>query len=990
MFNVCPRLSVRLGLHRLGVRRSSSVFDPFFSSNERERVRKDVKERNKMGGIPITVEKANDVNLEEVLKHIQRPIYADTMGYYGVFKLAKVFKSFIRKETILKNLIIPTSLKKIEMNKPVDMGSLVEFIVDDEVRVGVVIKPPLGHFKTNLVSLEVLTAEGKIIETTQSRITLHIPNFIDASFLYRIENDKTYTEYQQVQYALISLIHFTSHGLEITMHRINAFAIPYSHLSNRDECNAVSVLKVAQILPESVFPTSILRPYSLILASHIHMTNEPLYWQVHTNQDIVSRISTSNWDVNINSSRTVYIANSREMVQTLRQVQKLSNSELKDFRNFINGSISRSSERKSYMLKKYRTILNFLKHFIVYPHDQLKSTVSQILKQTLLEKTDLKDIDQKYIYDSVQSLDIPYEGVLSDNFIPDPYLSATMMGQLKEGLHATTLTDIKGVNPHSTKETLTNKPWTDKLHEIREYQHKATESTTASKNLKVYALPSRYLSDIGYSEYSEFAVSLEKINSRKWIFNVHIPDIVSFIAPDSQFFENLVNKEQPLIGIHPKAEYVKQRLTYENFQLCNGSNHFIPTDWIPSFALRPVSSQISLNCLTLSFIYSPHEMNWDSVRVEYKTDKISNVKKVSVEDLVDSLTNGSGFSLFQQQEKTNLSSEDKEVLSDFQNCLISKRLSSHKNGSIDTFMEKVQPVVSVHHTENKTTTEISMLKSSTENTFLDLFIKDVDYLTSDLLGSYSSKHGLPIFTRTQLRKKDVASEYLRQTEGQPIEDGRTIESKRSVLPDYTATSYEQLIMERGFNGDISMTAYVSALQYLLPPQLQLTSGQNVKLGMKNGRVRFLGCFQSLEVLTNHYQLLKIHINEFEQFRELIDIKGYYSRNLSQISNKLTIQDIQTKVETCTMFLSWLETRNRRFWILQWLKAKTRQSTELIFYKCIILDTCRHPHVARAYCVELDIEVQMVLQPGMEAVAGDRLIMTSILYISPIEGILVMR
>lgn len=99
--------------------------------------------------------------------------------------------------------------------------------------------------------------------------------------------------------------------------------------------------------------------------------------------------------------------------------------------------------------------------------------------------------------------------------------------------------------------------------------------------------------------------------------------------------------------------------------------------------------------------------------------------------------------------------------------------------------------------------------------------------------------------------------------------------------------------------------------------------------------------------------------------------------------------INEKIKPQDSLIDYLYNRIQLFHKLNDLQNRIRQTSGYCIFRCIVKDDAQYPHIASAFCQELDMNVEVVLIPDAKLYAGDRILCNQIKEISPIEGLLVL-
>ncbi|CAI5755487.1 unnamed protein product [Candida verbasci] len=267
-------------------------------------------------------------------------------------------------------------------------------------------------------------------------------------------------------------------------------------------------------------------------------------------------------------------------------------------------------------------------------------------------------------------------------------------------------------------------------------------------------------------------VSIEAINSRKYVLNIHIPDI-STTLKYGKFSEEFIKSKQ-----------------FKNYQ---------PSTEFDEFMKKPTKRKLSeVTCMTISFKYNTFDTNiFDNHEISISFDSLSNLNlKIVDSDLLEKCLSGKLQSNIYNLIKRNreLTKLDLENLN-YVNGVLKHffKLRQHNGASIPGVFDNAK----FFHRE------------------LKIF---AGYLTTE----YCLQNQIPV----NIRKQDLAARFEN--------DKVVIQHDNIMLPDYEADNYHDCIIAKDAKSFISPMAYIASMNYLKPEIVDTNGGRHLRLGLPNG------------------------------------------------------------------------------------------------------------------------------------------------------------
>lgn len=195
----------------------------------------------------------------------------------------------------------------------------------------------------------------------------------------------------------------------------------------------------------------------------------------------------------------------------------------------------------------------------------------------------------------------------------DIYLSANIMGKsLLSQLSISSINDLRPTSTQAELDNFMNEKITDKFPHLR-------KSKVYYQDHIVYGLPFGKSID-SKQKLSLLAVSLEKINSRKYLINIHIPDMITKLSPSSNLFDEIASSSLNMksltklindSNINIFDSDLIDKLSFPDHNLRETSDWFSVGD-VSQRSNKYDSGNKSNNnvtCMTVSFVYNKYESN---------------------------------------------------------------------------------------------------------------------------------------------------------------------------------------------------------------------------------------------------------------------------------------------------------------------------------------------------------------------------------------------
>ncbi|ODV94316.1 hypothetical protein PACTADRAFT_35121 [Pachysolen tannophilus NRRL Y-2460] len=1008
-----------------------------------------------LAALPPLLNNGNDydnlkVDDEIFLKNLlYKAEFRSTLNYYSKFKYNRIFKHFQKSPQLIQELTAlneKASCFEDNENKLPDIGSLVEAQLNSgEVIFGIVIKPSIGKFNESLNCLQVFTIDGKFINIRPCDVTFHIYKFYNVKFLQNFLNseieDFKYSHLQQVQYSLILFIDYSLSVFE-KLNSTSIFDYVFANISSDNIMKSLTLQNAYRSIPKEGLSNRKITPFAVLFALHLKLTNDPINYQFYKSS------SSFNLTSNNNSNFTpTYFVNSKNLQDKLYDViYNLHQQDFDEFNDYVKlllQEIAVNGVLNSNLLKSFyytsninKLIVSFLKYYIVYPHELFEKTLAKVIKnnQDRSPAAVFKLLVKLNIYrdDEINGFDDPL--LSTDNFFVHPKNQTTLAvlntNQLSD-THSKVFNNWKFAkddetyksNDDNNNNNNNNESMSMEYQDFFKHLRNHNDLTMHKKDIQVFGIPLRgNLLELGFNKQtSDLCFSIEKINSRNWIVNIHLPDVGSFISPNSNIFKQIL-----------------ERFIVKDFKLPNGLMSFLPNDIINGLVFKEIDQQFEdynedekvFNCITLSFQYRPRddEKNFENPIVTLKLDKINDVKILLKEELDYALGNSSSF--FDTYTNPNIrTSLDLTPITDIIQVLQLKRNFRKSFGSLNiNFASQSLSVNNNHIKDDDILFDESKLQFKSSCNLkpfsTEAFYEELSLMIDEFSSIYSSNNHINAYFHTQTFREETTDK----------DDVVIVNPMNSLTPKYTASIFDHFLFERTYSNNLTPTSYFCCLEFLSQDELFTDRGNTsngggyMLYGLHNNLMKFGIPLSSLENLINQWQILKFLEKQFFLENPGFDeshlfLNGYLLNEEDKVTRErnLDLKSFHKKyISKNEKVIDFMTQNSKRYWVLKWLEnfykpvnrkfyeqnnldntveteseffpilsSPEAKSALPVFFKCVVFQSNAYPRLARAYCMELGIEVEILLFSDTKVVVGDRLVCTTIVYLDSISKRLVL-
>lgn len=886
--------------------------------------------------------------------------------------------------TVMENTFEPfESWAEITTNNSTllpSLGSFVEYHdeVTDTVRFGVVVQEPYSKFNDHQNKMVVLTKDNELEKVYAPQISFAAYQVLDLEWVDSLDiMTCRFDEEYANRRLLVSILHqFASVVTEYRpwvseqLHRVYARSASTHRVAG---CSIQSVVdQFSHKAMESYF-----HQQALLIAVHLEMCNDVTRWIVS------STLPNRESNVTKSSSNSLpptitYMANSVHNMEAICELLEYKDDNFRLFDEFLRGLIAKPPNYDDLTLrlniwdgKPFKRVFDAMKFAIVYPHPALMSQFGKLSSVRLgsnAEEDTKKSVETSILPEAHSQLHRNLHAVLQSihmydnprNPLTDIVLSAHLAGD--PPLRQLAVASAKDLRP--TDSELVSARTSNELHD--NFPHLRNSKSYYQDHI-IYTLP-------GDKGSSQLGVSLEKINARKYRVNIHVPDVVSRITPSSDIYGELTKTTAGLQHLYPLIDGDAVELLAKNVreELLLRSQSSKETFFSVGDLHAPKLSKSSQTCMTISFEYQTYDANplelLDSVGVSFDSLHDVQIKSLDWSLLEDTLTGRlepsllRPFNLFSRTQKVQVVAMDEK--DHFNVNFIYNVMKSHlkqrnrRGASVTPLLIKSGIFRSLSYDKTEQNNIITELHkdSTTSGRKKGLFFRrELEVFTGAMISAYCTRERIPALVSVQ--------DTLDAT---PIKDEVYITHDNKLMPNFHGSSYHQTLLSRDSNGHVSLPAFFIANNYLAKPRTVVDSGPHVPMGLPCGYVNAIDAMSSVEAYLNQLQILA-HCHAKQSFSEkYVDLVNRFShlKGLGYpahgaLGAKFLQQQVQ-KLHDAKLTADFIVGRHQIYWALKMLQQ--RLACDDFETSCIITNmgyTLGDYRVARAYCTELGIEVDLI-------------------------------
>lgn len=895
------------------------------------------------------------------------------------------------------------------------IGSLIEFedSLTNKLHFGVVTRDVESRFNEHYNKLIVLTIKNELVQVPVPKVRLHFNQVIDKDYLINLsimENrfNEEFTSRLDLVKFLQTFVKTSNYYSKLIS---NQFDIIYTQNSLQFNISSISSVEIIDllVLPEFIIHKlneSYFSQCSLLLAIH-HCLIDSTKFMAPSSNFGATNIVSNNCSNHLPLPCT-YIINSGRNSQAIDKLLNDFTSErlvaqTNTFFNQLMENQQNSSSQKSYENlnyyfniwegRHYKHIIDIIKFMIIYPHFKVLAALQKI---DIIRNSDdlVLVLENLKIYNN------------KSNPITDTYLSANILGEISLGnLVASSHKDIM---PSETGQTIT---LLDKFPHLRKRRRYYNDHV-------IYGIPySKSLTDLDTTT-SFLAISLEKINSRRYSLNIHIPDIMTKLPPNSELFHSIINDN--FKAIYNQIDHASLNSFFSSkllktvgfFDQGTERNDFVRVGDMSLENESPVRNHYGdSTCLTLSLIYDTYDSNPFAKlpeKVSFSFDSLSSVKIKNIDwkelnDCLEGKLEPSPFRLFRrvpQDEiiKTKLNDKDSHNIRFIDSVMNSHfKIRNHHGASIMKNEFDITDNTNLRKEveyKNPTTTVTSIKKNETNYPKAQLFLKELEDFIGNSTSSFCHQHNIPMF---------IHSQHVFQN---PTTEAISISHNNVMLPRYHASEYSHTLYSRDTSGNVSIPASIIGKSFLTKPTVGVYCDANVPKGMQYGYVKMLNFNQDCEVLLNQLQILN-HVQSLafdyyslnsESHMDVVKKFSYlksYGYNINKVISAEILSNQLIKVQNSENVRQYLSSGMKRYWTLKMMEQRlldkyTSVQEATTNYDCTItyigekVDDLNLT-MCSAYCEVLGLEIQVAVDSEEHFTIGTSIVCDKVIYLNPVSG-----
>lgn len=763
-------------------------------------------------------------------------------------------KSYELEDIILSKSYAPVSTFKeisdTNYNNVAICGSFVQY----DSTFGIVLREATSKFNDNHNKLTILTVDNNIETVYAQDIICHFHGVISSTWIKSLQilewrHDKTF--YSRL--VLLDLIkHFANKGNELVemLQLPKLLEIIYSQNCSPDTVVAVKLYEMVESLHlddeirahlnSSYFDQSV-----VLYALHNSLMTMKNRFIVSNAYPRMTFTNVSTKGSNMLSKEPLYLLLPLRLATSidtftndLAVPQRLSelNAFIRDFQSQQASEHRRSQEDLHFLFslweaRNFAFLIEVLKFQIVFPNE----TIGQSLNKLDCFKH-LQTVNSQDIIKWLKSVGIYTEET-------DVITSINLWGETNH------VRKISTTSTDDFKSHLTVK--TPPLKQFDLFRH--VRDVNIGTDDVIYGIPLSRGTNIG--------VSLQKLNARNYSINIHIPDIITKVLPNSETFSQMSRHswQQSIIKFAYDTikvfdpNFIKSTL-FTDRNIEDDSSGFMNVADINfnTSKLKPSTKKLgSCTCLTLSFKYNTYDSNPFKDfgdRVSFSLSDISNakVKSLDLQLLEESLAvrnTSLPFAFFRSRNPepvSKLNNDDYHNLGFIYNILKSHFSVRNINGAANTAVESKNPKAL-------------------------FFQHELDNFAGNLTALFCKENEIPVMSRTQALLPELE-------ESDPKADEVLIKHNNMFLPDYHANSFFQTLVSRDTDGNVSLAAFLAGRNYLSNETYQTNPDRHTTLGLENGYVSILEPANSFEALLNQFQIV-CHIQHMFMVKHLMSFKA---------------------------------------------------------------------------------------------------------------------
>lgn len=910
--------------------------------------------------------------------------------------------------TLFKSLLLAPSMltaaasnnnSSTNVDESPGVGDLLEFWdpQTQSIALGIVVEADLEY-----EVLRAWTLDGKRVRVKPDQITLRLPRVMaSAPLAGKTKHSPAVVETHIL--ALLRLIVNTSYQL---MRNKLSDAL----LAVHSQTPATTPLPVARIAARALaiarvrnWDASPLTQVAALLGTHIWLTNNPIYYWSFSNATSNQNHYHGGATTANGRNKTYWVPYESIMAEESQYiVSELGTHDMVAFGEYL---YARRTANKSYSVdtddeEYFDSLVAFLKRYIAYPHEQYSELVATILSHAYPSAPEItanpEDVHKLLIECGLTNTENP----LLDSGIVFSYDKEFCKVTDKFTASERNVVNLDLV-PHSAVES--------------------TYKEFDKRNLATYVLTSSSTSGLPC-----IGLSLDKSDTKLWELHIHVPNASAVYEPKSRLLKLALRR---LRSAHlPEGD----RTLFPQPETLHRVANFFGTDDI-------INKKLGTKCITFSVKFNPWKLaGWGVRDVNVSLNIVRRATVLSVEELEPHLgwSRYNGSVAWQDDDDPNsrlqkylepvnsielsgdLALEQVDSLHNLENgydigtqetamgipndrsfsaANTSETLSSRES-ALKQRLSVFSDVMMRSDRNNMAAIQEILLNNFWKR--LDagaLYVEDtecdyhlpVDVKASPKTGRIDLNQHVPIVLRLVTEAEIMAGEVCALFGAKndlPLFYSRQVLTRTDGIGNEMA---EYICGNRSLDGTLNGMGAYMADRVLMGASETVTEPKHPHfgLGVSAGYVSVARPLDDVRQLISQYQLTAFLTATKHLYPSVSSIKKWPLLSSAQLQDFYKQNHLSERHE----LFEYLEKASARYWTLRWLQKELERSSGYFVFKCVVLSSAaQYPDLAKSYCLELNMEVDIVLTQRTPKVnMGDRLMCTGILRLVPTTGELVL-
>lgn len=905
-------------------------------------------------------------------------------------------------ETVLEHTFVPfLTWKDISENNELATiaGSFVEFEMDSRVVLGAVVAECQSKFNEFHNKLIVLTMDNELVRVYPQDIHFTAYQVLEKDWIDSLEIlPNRFDEGFPARTRLVTILHqFVATANSMREHSREYLRIAYSRMAHDGQMRPTSLSGVME-LHQAETLQSYFHQSAMLISIHWEMCKDPSRW-------VVAACVPASRNTNIVAHRCsnelpplpIYMATSLEIFSNVGKFLQFDDNQFAKLNAYINELLlspksfdSLCDDINIWSGKQFGPAFRAIMFAAFYPHTSITNKLLNI--DAFYNK-----VTPSVIHELLRKIGL-FDNL--ENPLTDILFSTGLTGRPARG--ALSVSSKSGLDSSSSA---SSSKLDAKLGHLNDHFSHLRHNREHYQNMAVYALPGPYGD-------SKFAFSLDKINERRYLINVHVPDVASQLSPSSQTFETWSKNNGMLSTLSGLLDNENLEMLHEKAieallfsKLAKPAGNFFSVG-----DLSEPKDNVLFPCMSLTFEYNVYESNplkniGDRVQISFDHLRRSQVKLLDTETLDKTLTGRlhprimDSFRLFSrtsEAERTGgLDESDHFNINFVYNTMTRHFLQRNRRCASTVEPHKLNKTIRRLTTFDDDSMKSKILLQSRQDVLTGqkrkFFVDELHVFAGAMAAEYCQQRDIPVYRTVQTLLDTPVPQNIE-------EDEVLITHENRFLPNFHGNSYFQTILGRDSLGYVSPSAYFIGNNYLARPRLHVgNNGHNLPLGLATGHVD-VNALDSVSAYFNQLQILAYHqaselqsgIREYS--KQFGSLKRYGYPLHGQLSSKVLEQYRQT-LEDFQLAAKYLTRRQRGFWTLVHIQqqAEKQQSTE---YNCII--TRMGPTIspgaslAWAFCEELTMEIRLYMRTESDISIGSRVKADNVLHVDPDGGMCILE